>query len=82
MLVSSHVACRRDLFPTEEIAMASAVRVDISTGPRAVVSTAADLIYKFSLSVLGPERVPTAKSNAWAAVCADRERARLRDSAR
>lgn len=53
--------------------------VDITAAPRAVISTAADLIFLVGRSVLGPERVPTAKANAWAAVCADRERARVRD---
>ena len=58
--------------------MSDAPRVDLSAGPRAVVSTAAGLLYKVGTSVLGPERVPTARANAWAAVCADRERARDR----
>ena len=58
--------------------MTSPVR-DLSAAPRAVVSTAADLIFKVGRSVLGPERIPTARANAWAAVCADRERAKLRD---
>jgi hypothetical protein len=58
--------------------MTSPTRVDLSAGPRAVVSTAAGLLYKVSLSVLGAERVPTARANAWAAVCADRERAKVR----
>ena len=58
--------------------MTSPTRVDLSAGPRAVVSTAAGLLYKVSLSVLGAERVPTARANAWAAVCADRERAKAR----
>jgi hypothetical protein len=52
--------------------------IDFSAAPRVVVATAADLIYRVGCSVVGPERVPTAKSNAWAAVCADRERARER----
>jgi len=43
-----------------------------------VVGTAADLIFRVGRSVLGAERVPTAQANAWAAVCADRERARIR----
>jgi hypothetical protein len=60
--------------------MTSPVRVDITAGPRAVVSTAAELIYKLGRSVLGAERVPTAKGNAWAAVLADRERAKLREA--
>jgi hypothetical protein len=58
--------------------MSEAVRVDLSAGPRAVVGTAAGLLYKVGTSVLGAERVPTARANAWAAVCADRERAKVR----
>ncbi|WP_344616206.1 hypothetical protein [Dactylosporangium salmoneum] len=59
--------------------MASSTPVDISAGPRAVVGTAAELIYKVGRSVLGAERMPTARANAWAAVCADQERARIRE---
>lgn len=51
---------------------------DLTAGTRAIISTAADLIFLVGRSVLGPERVPTARGNAWAAVCADRERARIR----
>jgi hypothetical protein len=51
----------------------------LTSGPRVVVGTAADLIFKVGRSVLGAERVPTARANAWAAVCADRERARVRE---
>lgn len=58
-----------------------AASVDLSSAPRVVVGTAADLIYRVGRTVLGPERVPTAKANAWAAVCADRERARVRAEA-
>ena len=53
--------------------------MDLSAAPRAVVGTAAGLIYRVGRSVLGPEKLPTAKANAWAAVCADRERARERE---
>lgn len=53
--------------------------VDITAGPRAVIATAADLLFMVGRSVLGPEKVPTAQANAWAAVCADRERARVRE---
>lgn len=53
--------------------------IDLTVGPRAVVATAADLLYRVGCSVLGADKLPTAKSNAWAAVCADRERARERD---
>jgi hypothetical protein len=54
------------------------MKADLSAAPRVVVATAAELIYRFGCSVVGPEKVPTAKANAWAAVCADRERARER----
>ncbi|WP_433057124.1 hypothetical protein [Dactylosporangium sp. CS-033363] len=57
----------------------SSTPVDISAAPRAVVSTAAELIYRVGRSVLGADKVPTAKANAWAAVCADQERARIRE---
>jgi hypothetical protein len=53
--------------------------IDISAAPRVVVHTAAELIYKVGCSVLGPEKLTTAKANAWEAVCADRERARERE---
>ena len=53
--------------------------VDLTAAPRAVVGAAADLVYRVGRSVLGAERVPTAKANAWAAVCADQERARIRE---
>jgi hypothetical protein len=55
------------------------MNTDLSAAPRVVVATAADLIYRVGCSVVGPEKVPTAKANAWAAVCADRERARERE---
>ncbi|WP_432986365.1 hypothetical protein [Dactylosporangium sp. CA-233914] len=59
--------------------MPSSSPVDISAAPRAVVGTAAELIFRVGCSVLGADRVPTAKANAWAAVCADQERARIRE---
>lgn len=59
--------------------MTSPARTDLSAGPRAVVGTAAELLFRVSRSMLGPDRVPTARANAWAAVLADRERAQLRD---
>ena len=55
------------------------MKTDLSAAPRAVVATAADLIYRVGCSMVGTEKVPTAKANAWAAVCADRERARERE---
>ncbi|GAA0907062.1 hypothetical protein GCM10009557_81990 [Virgisporangium ochraceum] len=51
----------------------------MSAGPRAVVATAAELIWRVGVSMVGAEKLPTAKANAWAAVCADRERARERE---
>jgi hypothetical protein len=55
------------------------MNTDLSAAPRAVVATAADLIYRVGCSMIGSEKVPTAKANAWAAVCADRERAKERE---
>jgi hypothetical protein len=55
--------------------------VDLSAAPRAVIGTAADLIYLVGRSVLGQRRMPTARDNAWAAVCADRRRAQQRADA-
>jgi hypothetical protein len=42
--------------------------------PRAVLRESVRILYR----VLGEERLGTASGNAWAAVCADRERARDR----
>jgi hypothetical protein len=55
-----------------------ATTIDISAAPRVVVGTAAGLLYLVGRSVLGDARVPTAKANAWAAVCADRAQAQER----
>jgi len=52
--------------------------VDLSAAPRVMLSTAAEMLYLVSCSVLGPERVPTAQANALEAVLADQERARAR----
>lgn len=57
-------------------------RINLSAGPRVVVGVAADLLFRVGQSVLGADRVPTARANAWAAVLADRERARMRDEVR
>ncbi|HEX6869839.1 MAG TPA: hypothetical protein VF163_01965 [Micromonosporaceae bacterium] len=48
--------------------------VDITAAPRAVLRESVRLLYR----VIGEERLGTARGNAWAAVCADRERARER----
>jgi hypothetical protein len=52
--------------------------VDVTAAPRAVISTAAELLFVVGRSMFGSDRVPTARSNAWQAVCADQERARVR----
>jgi hypothetical protein len=55
-----------------------ATSVDITAAPRAVIGATAGLIYRVGRSVLGESRLPTAQANAWAAVCADRQRAQER----
>ncbi len=52
--------------------------VDLSAAPRAVIGTAAGILYRVGCTVLGEDRVPTARANAWSAVCADQQRARER----
>jgi hypothetical protein len=52
--------------------------VDITAAPRAVIGATAGLLYRVGRSVLGEGRLPTAQGNAWAAVCADRQRAQER----
>jgi len=47
---------------------------DLTAAPRALLRESVRLLYR----VLGEERLGTASGNAWAAVCADRERARDR----
>ena len=48
--------------------------IDITAPPRAVLSATVRLLYR----VLGEERLGTARGNAWAAVCADQQRAATR----
>jgi hypothetical protein len=48
--------------------------IDLTAAPRAVLSASVRLLYR----VLGEQRLGTARGNAWAAVCADRERAQAR----
>jgi hypothetical protein len=47
---------------------------DLTAAPRAVLRESVRILYR----VLGEERLGTASGNAWAAVCADRARARDR----
>lgn len=58
--------------------MRSATTVDITAAPRAVIGATAGLLFRVGRSVLGEGRLPTAQANAWAAVCADRQRAQER----
>ena len=51
--------------------------VDLTAAPRAVLRESMRLLYR----VLGEERLGTAQGNAWAAICADRERAQARAEA-
>jgi hypothetical protein len=51
--------------------------VDLTAAPRAVLRESMRLLYR----VLGEERLGTAQGNAWAAMCADRERAQARAEA-
>jgi hypothetical protein len=48
--------------------------VDLTAAPRAILRESMRLLYR----VLGEERLGTASGNAWAAVCADRQRAHER----
>ena len=47
---------------------------DLTAAPRAVLRNSVRILYR----VLGEDRLGTASGNAWAAVCADRERAKDR----
>jgi hypothetical protein len=51
--------------------------VDLTAAPRAVLRESMRLLYR----VLGEQRLGTAQGNAWAAICADRERAQARAEA-
>jgi hypothetical protein len=48
--------------------------IDLTAAPRAVLRESVRLLYQ----VLGEERLGSASGNAWAAVCADRQRAKDR----
>jgi hypothetical protein len=48
--------------------------VDLTAAPRAVLRESVRLLYR----LMGERRLGTARGNAWAAVCADRERAHAR----
>jgi hypothetical protein len=48
--------------------------VDLTAAPRAILRESVRLLYR----VFGEKRLRTAQGNAWAALCADRERASQR----
>ncbi len=48
--------------------------IDLTAAPRAVLRESVRLLYR----VFGENRIGTARANAWAAICADREAARGR----
>jgi hypothetical protein len=52
--------------------------VDFTAAPRAVIGATAGILFRVGRSVFGESRLPTAQANAWAAVCADRQRAQER----
>ncbi len=48
--------------------------IDVTAAPRALLRESVRLLYR----VLGERRMGSARANAWAAICADREAARTR----
>jgi hypothetical protein len=56
------------------VSRAAAVTFDITAAPRAVLRESVRFLYR----VLGEERLGSARGNAWAAICANREGARRR----
>jgi hypothetical protein len=54
---------------------------DITAIPRAVISAAVGMVHSMERA-MGAAPAPTARDNAWAAVCADRARAAQRDELR
>jgi hypothetical protein len=48
--------------------------IDVTAAPRAVLRESVRLLYR----VLGERRMGSARANAWAAICADREAAQGR----
>lgn len=68
------------LRPVEE-ATPDAHPRDITAVPRAVLTVGARFLEQIQRA-LGDDPVPTARGNAWEAVCADRARAAARDELR
>ncbi|MGW4465856.1 hypothetical protein [Micromonospora sp. NBC_01796] len=52
--------------------------IDLISIPRAVASVAIGVVHSVERAVVGDGRVRTARGNAWAAICADRDRAHQR----
>lgn len=55
---------------------------DLASVPRVLMSITLGVLRTVERTVTRDGRLPTARSNAWAAICADRERARQRDEIR
>ncbi len=60
----------------------SAPTLTLTGIPRAVLSVATEVMFSVGRAVVGADRVRTARSNAWEAVCADQARARHREQTR
>lgn len=56
------------------VTVAGTAPVDLTAAPRAVLRESMRLLYR----VLGEQRLGSAQGNAWAAICADRQRAQER----
>jgi hypothetical protein len=56
--------------------------IDLSSIPRAVASVAIGVVHTVERAVVGDARGRTARGNAWAAICADRDRAHQRAEVR
>lgn len=56
--------------------------IDLASVPRVLMSITLGVLRTVERTVTRDGRLPTARGNAWAAICADRERARQRDEIR
>ncbi|MFK3982168.1 hypothetical protein ACI2K4_17540 [Micromonospora sp. NPDC050397] len=56
--------------------------IDLTSIPRAVAAVAIGVVHSVERAVVGDGRVRTARGNAWAAICADRDRAHQRAEVR
>ncbi|RKR87138.1 hypothetical protein BDK92_1411 [Micromonospora pisi] len=56
--------------------------IDLTSIPRAVAAAAIGVVHSVERAVVGDARASTARGNAWAAICADRDRAHQRAEVR